>query len=156
MPGPPRTPGDPGVPGLPVVWRPRTTRVVAYALAGVILIGMAALAVVVAPQFTLLDRTFVAALGLALAWLLHMFARCRVTADQHGLTVVNAFRTHRLAWPQVLQACMAEGEPWPTLDLSDGTSISAMGINGSEKRRAARHLAELQALLHHHAETNDH
>jgi len=143
-------------PDLPVVWRPRRTRIVAYALAGTIMLGMVVLAVVVAPEFTLIDRFLLVACGAVVAWLLHMFARCRVVADEQGLTVVNAFRTRRLEWPEVLGVTMNEGDPWPTLDLSDGTSLSAMGINGAEKARAARHLAQLRTLIARKAEAPEH
>jgi hypothetical protein len=135
-------------PPLPVVWRPRTTRVIAYAAAGVLMLGMVTLAVVVAPQFKTFDRVMLVLFGLFCAWVLHMLARCRVVADASGLTVVNAFRTRRLAWAQIVAADMNVGDPWPTLDLADGTSISAMGINGAERTRAVRDLRELQSLLH--------
>ncbi|REE99608.1 PH (Pleckstrin Homology) domain-containing protein [Thermomonospora umbrina] len=138
-----------------MVWRPRRTRITAYAMAGVIVLGMVVLAVVVAPQFKVVDRLLLVAFGAFLGWVLHMFARCRVVADEGGVTVVNAFRTRRLAWPEVLGVTMAEGEPWPTLDLADGTSLGAMGINGSEKSRAAHHLGEFRALLGRHAEAPD-
>jgi hypothetical protein len=137
------------------VWRPRTTRLVAYATAGVIMLGMIVLAVVVAPQFTTLDRALMIAFGAGVAWILHMLARCRVAADESGLTVVNAFRTRRLEWPEVVDVTMTVGEPWPTLDLADGTSIGAMGINGAEKTLAAHQLAELRTLLHTRGETPD-
>jgi hypothetical protein len=140
---------------LPVVWRPRTTRIVAYTMAGVIVLGMLVLAIVVAPLFQLADRILLVLFGLALAWILHMLARCRVEADDRGLTVVNAFRTRRLDWAEVVDLAMAEGAPWPTLDLADGTSIGVMGINGTEKTRAARHLAELHTLLKERGETPD-
>ncbi|MFI0484587.1 PH domain-containing protein [Actinomadura sp. 9N215] len=139
-------------PALPTVWRPRTTRLVAYVTAGVILLGLIALAVVVAPQFGTLDRVLLVAFGAVCAWILHMLARCRVAADESGLTVVNAFRTRRLEWPEVVDVSMTVGDPWPTLDLADGTSIGAMGINGAEKALAARQLAELEALLHSRGE----
>jgi hypothetical protein len=109
----------------------------------------------VAPQFKLFDRVLMVVFGLAVAWVLHMLARCRVVADDAGLTVVNAFRTRRLAWPEVLGVSMVEGDPWPTLDLADGTSIGAMGVNGAEKALAARQLAELKALLRTRSETPD-
>lgn len=141
-----------GQPRLPVVWRPRVTRVVAYTLAGVIMLGMVALALVVAPQFTVLDRALIVLFGLLLAWVLHMLARCRVVAEEGGITVVNAFRTRRLEWPELLGVTMDVGDPWPTLDLADGTSIGAMGINGSEKKRAARQVAELRTLVGERAE----
>lgn len=121
-------------------------------MAGVIVLGMVVLAVVVAPQFTLVDRALLVLFGVFLGWVLHMFARCRVVADTAGLTVVNAFRSRRLAWPEVVRVTMGEGDPWPVLDLADGTSLSAMGINGSEKALAARQVAELRALVKRYAE----
>ncbi|WP_347813366.1 PH domain-containing protein [Actinomadura sp. KC216] len=142
-------------PALPVVWRPRTTRLVAYLTAGVIMLGLIALAVVVAPQFKTFDRVLIVGFGAFMAWILHMLARCRVAADESGLTVVNAFRTRRLEWPEVVDVSMTVGDPWPTLDLADGTSIGAMGINGAEKTLAARQLAELQSLLHTRGEAPD-
>ncbi|MQY02396.1 hypothetical protein ACRB68_04260 [Actinomadura sp. RB68] len=137
------------------MWRPHTTRIVAYATAGVIVLGMVVLAVVLAPRFQLFDRAMIVLSGLFIAWILHMLARCRVVAADTGLTVVNAFRTRRLAWAEVLDAGMTVGEPWPTLDLADGTSLGAMGIQGSERARAARQLAELQALLKQRSEAPD-
>ena len=137
------------------MWRPRATRVVAYLTAGVIVLGLIVLAVVVAPQFKVFDRVLLVVVGLVIAWILHMLARCRVAADEAGLTVVNAFRTHRYEWPEVVDVSMSVGEPWPTLDLADGTSIGAMGINGAEKALAARQLTELRALLHARGEAPD-
>lgn len=138
-----------------MVWRPRRTRIVAYATAGVIMVGMIALAVAVAPQFKLVDRVLMVLFGLAVSWLLHMFARSRVVADDRGLTVVNPFRTRHFEWPEVLRVTMSEGEPWPTLDLADGTSIGAMGINGAEKTLAPHQLAQLRILIEHHGEAAD-
>lgn len=137
------------------MWRPRTTRIVAYTTAGVIMLGLIVLAVVVPPHYKLFDRVLMIGFGAVVAWVLHMLARCRVTADEAGVTVVNAFTTRRLEWPQILDVTMNVGDPWPTLDLSDGTSIGAMGVNGAEKALAARQLAELQSLLRARGETPD-
>ena len=137
------------------MWRPRTTRITAYTTAGVIVLGLIALAVVVPDQYKLFDRALMVAFGVLVAWILHMLARCRVTADESGVTVVNAFRTRRLEWPEILDVGMSTGDPWPTLDLADGTSLGAMGINGAEKALAARQLAELQSLLHTRGEAPD-
>lgn len=125
---------------------------VAYTLAGMIVLGMIVLAIVVAPPFGLVDRIGLVIFGLLVAGLLHVLARSRVVADERGLTVVNPLRTHRYDWAEVLRANMAEGDPWPTLDLADGTSVGAMGIQGSEGERARRAIAELQALLHERGE----
>ncbi|WP_344955431.1 PH domain-containing protein [Actinomadura miaoliensis] len=143
------------VPALPVVWRPRTTRIVAYTMAGVIVLGMVVLAIVVAPSFQIADRILLVLFGLGLAWILHMLARCHAAADTSGLTVVNAFRTRRLAWAEVVDVTMNVGDPWPTLDLADGTTLGVMGINATEKTRAAHDFAQLQALLKTHAEAPD-
>jgi hypothetical protein len=137
------------------VWRPRTTRVVAYTTAGVVLLGLIVLAVVVPEQYKALDRGLMVGFGAVVAWILHMLARCRVAADESGVTVVNAFNTRRLEWPEILDVTMNTGDPWPTLDLADGTSIGAMGINGAEKALSARQLAELQTLLHARGEAPD-
>ncbi|TYB45019.1 PH domain-containing protein [Actinomadura chibensis] len=119
------------------------------------MLGLIALAALVAPQFKAFDRALMIAFGVLIGWVLHMLARCRVAADESGLTVVNAFRTRRLEWPEVLGVSMTVGDPWPTLDLADGTSIGAMGINGAEKALAARQLAELRALLRARGEAPD-
>ncbi|MGH3388496.1 MAG: PH domain-containing protein, partial [Actinomadura sp.] len=121
---------------LPVTWRPRRARVIAYTLASTIVLGMTVLAFVVAPTFRFADRVGLVVFGLAVAGVLHLLARCRVEADERGLTVVNAIRRHRYDWAEVLGVTMAEGEPWPTLDLADGSSVGAMGIQGAERERA--------------------
>jgi hypothetical protein len=126
--------------------------VVAYTLAGTIMLGMIVLAIVVAPPFGLVDRIGLVIFGLLVSGILHVLARSRLVADERGLTVVNPLRTHRYDWAEVLRANMAEGDPWPTLDLADGTSVGAMGIQGSEGERARRAIAELQALLHERGE----
>jgi hypothetical protein len=42
---------------------------------------------------------------------------------------------------------MPPGAPWPTMDLDDGTTISVMGIHGSDGARARTAVADLKALL---------
>jgi hypothetical protein len=140
---------------LPVTWRPRRARVIAYTLASTIVLGMTVLAFVVAPTFQFADRVGLVAFGLLIGGVLHLLGRCRVEADEHGLTVVNAIRTHRYDWAEVLGVTMAEGEPWPTLDLADGSSVGAMGIQGAERERARKAIAELTALLHERGEASE-
>ena len=128
---------------------------IAYTLASTIVLGMTVLAFVVAPTFRFADRVGLVAFGLLIGGVLHLLARCRVEADEHGLTVVNAIRTHRYDWAEVLGVSMAEGEPWPTLDLADGSSVGAMGIQGAERERARKAIAELTALLHERGEATE-
>ena len=42
----------------------------------------------------------------------------------------------RLEWEQVLGVHLPSGAPWATLDLADGTTISAMAFQGSDGRTA--------------------
>jgi hypothetical protein len=48
---------------------------------------------------------------------------------------------------------MAEGAPWPTLDLADGSTVAVMGIQSSDGERANRALAELATLIRERGET---
>jgi hypothetical protein len=140
---------------LPVVWRPRTTRILAYTLASTIMIGMIVLAFVVPRDWGTVDRVGLVTFGLLVAWILHVLARCRIAADQRGLTVVNPLYTRRYEWAEVVRVNMSAGDPWPTLDLASGDSISAMGINGAEHRLAARQMTELRILLRTYGEAPD-
>ncbi len=142
-------------PSLPVVWRPRTTRIIGYGLAGAIVLSVVVLAIVLPPTWGVADRVALVLFGALVAWILHVLARCRVVADERGLTVVNAVATRRYDWAEIVGVSMERGAPWPTLDLAGGDSISAMGINGAEHALAAGQLTELRALLKRHAEAAD-
>ncbi len=83
-------------------------------------------------------------LGLAL---LNGMARSRITATEDGLVVVNGYRKRTLVWAQVVRVSMTVGAPWPTFDLDDGTTLSGMGIHGSDGARAKAALRELRALV---------
>ena len=139
------------LPTLPLRFRPVG---VMFAAAG---LGLVLLATVVAvwltlPQeardgFTPLQRLTVALMLLGAVIAGHAMGRCRVDADDDGLTVVNGYRTHRLEWGQVVAVTLRPGNPWAVLDLSDGTTCSAMGIQGSEGARARRQARQLGDLV---------
>jgi hypothetical protein len=61
--------------------------------------------------------------------------------------VVNGFRTRRLEWEQVLGVHLPAGAPWATLDLADGTTISAMAFQGSDGKAARDGVRQLRALI---------
>ncbi|GAA2880370.1 PH domain-containing protein [Streptosporangium fragile] len=142
-------------PPLPVVWRPRKGRIVAYGFAGAIMLGALLMAIFLPPPFRLGDRVAMVGLGGLVAWVLHMLGRCRVEADERGVTVVNPFRVHRYEWPAVIGVTLAEGEPWARIDFSDGATISAMGLQGSEKGRTVRQVRELRALIKERGEADE-
>jgi hypothetical protein len=142
-------------PPLPVVWRPRRGRIVAYGFAALIVLGSVVMALLIAATFQLPDRLAIVAFGCAVAYVLHLLGRVRVEADEEGITVVNAVRTYRYSWPEVLDVTLFVGDPWPKIDFSDGRTIGAMGIQGSEKALAGRATAELSALIRERAEARE-
>ncbi|MEV0147776.1 MULTISPECIES: PH domain-containing protein [unclassified Nonomuraea] len=143
------------VPALPATWRPRRGRIVPYTFAVIVVAGAALMALLIAEPFQLADRIAFVAFGLAVAWVLHLLGRVRVEADEEGLTIVNALRTHRYSWPEVIDITLLVGDPWPRIDFSDGRTIGAMGIQGSEKARARRATAELSALIRERGEARE-
>ncbi|TDD08013.1 PH domain-containing protein [Nonomuraea diastatica] len=113
------------------------------------------MAVLIAAPFKLPDRVAIVAFGCAVAYVLHLLGRVRVEADEEGITIVNAVRTHRYSWPEILDITLLVGDPWPRIDFSDGRTIGAMGIQGSEKARARRATAELEALIRERGEARE-
>lgn len=142
-------------PPLPITWRPRRGRIVAYGFATLVVLGSVVMAILIAEPFQVPDRIGLVLFGCLVAFVLHLLGRVRVEADETGLTIVNAIRTHRYSWPEVLDVTLLVGEPWPKLDFSDGRSIGAMGIQGSEKARARQATAELAALIRERGEARE-
>ncbi len=141
-------------PDLPVRLRPLGVRVTSILLA-VVLVGTVvavwyAMPPDVREQFTNFQKGTVIAMMLVALVIGHALSRCRVDADEDGLTVVNGYRTHQLDWNQVVAVTLRPGNPWAILDLSDGTTRSAMGIQGSDGNRARRQVQQLRALVEAH------
>lgn len=134
-------------PVLPMTWRPRAVRLVAYGLAVLIVATFVVLAVILPADWRLLDRILAVGFGFAIAGGLHMLGRPRLIATERNVIVINGIRTHYLAWPEVLDIRMPIGEPWPSLDLSDGTSLPVMGIQSTDGELARRNLAEFRSML---------
>ncbi len=130
------------------MWRPRKGRAVPYVLAVLVLVGFGLVAVALTGEgrggATPVDRGLLLASGLAVAYVLHRYASVRVEADDSGVTVVNLLRRRHVAWAEVVAVRMAPGAAWVQLDLADGTTLPAMGIqatDGVHGERAARALA---------------
>jgi len=130
----------PALPELPHTWRPLGPRLVAVVL-GVGVLVILAMAWVsfgdeVRAAFTPFQRGTVIFFVLLGGSVLHALTRSRVTADRDGLTVVNGYRKRHYAWAEVVGVNLPPGAPWVTLDLSDGRTVSAMGIQGSDGERS--------------------
>ncbi|GAA0359150.1 hypothetical protein GCM10009530_05530 [Microbispora corallina] len=117
--------------------------------------GSVLLAVVLPPMFGVPDRIGIVVFGLLVAALLHLLGRLRVSADERGVTVVNPLRVHHYEWPELLDVTMVEGDPWPKLDLANGLSLGAMGIQSTERERSRRAVSELSALIRERGEAPD-
>jgi hypothetical protein len=136
-------------------WRPRRARVVPYVLAMTVVAVAAVLAVAMPPPWSLGDRAGLVAIGLVIAGGLHLLGRCRVSAGDRGLTVVNGLRTREYEWAEVLGVSMPVGAPWPTLDLADGSTVAVMGIQASDGERARRAVADLAAMIRERGEARE-
>lgn len=84
--------------------------------------------------------------------MLLLLARPKVVADETGITVVNIASRRHLDWAEILKVNLRPGDPWVFLDLSDGTSLPALGIQpGIAKQRAIEDARTLRALAEAHA-----
>lgn len=137
---------------LPVTFRPRKARIVAYGMGLAMLTASVVLALILPDDWKLADRAGMVLFGLLLFGCTHLLARPRLDATAEGLTVVNIIRTRILDWPEIVQARMPVGEPWPTLDLAHGETLACMGIQSNDGAYARARLAELRALIHEHGE----
>lgn len=142
---------DHPLPSLPHTWRPMGVRVAVVGLGLMLLVVCGAawfgFDESVRDRFTLLQRLTLLLFGAAFAGCGWALARARVTAEMESLVVVNGFRTRRLDWDEVLAIHLTEGAPWATLDLADGTTISAMAFQGSDGRRARDGVRQVRALI---------
>ena len=135
---------------LPHTWRPLGVRVAGTVFGGGLVLVCAATWIgfdsETQGKFTLFQRltlVFVALLAFSLWFAL---VRSRVVGEADRLVVVNGYRRHEFAWAQVVAVRLPPGAPWVTLDLADGTTVSAMGIQGSDGDRARRAVRELRAV----------
>ncbi|MFF1545613.1 PH domain-containing protein [Streptomyces sp. NPDC058291] len=134
------------LPTLPVTFRPGRTRAVLLTAGVVILVVISAVAMLL-EQLGPGERLSFILTGALIFWVLAQLARVRVVADEAGVTVVNIAGRRRLEWAQILRVNLRPGDPWVFLDLSDGTSLPALGIQpGIDKQQAIADARSLRAL----------
>jgi hypothetical protein len=136
---------------LPRTFRPFGVRLAIF-VAGGLLVAVALAMWLVLPseiraQFNALQIGTVLLIGLLFYAGGYALARSRVVAREDGLTVVNGYRTRRFEWNEILAVTLRTGSPWAEIDLSDGTTVAAMGIQGSDGPRAMRQVREVRALV---------
>ncbi|MFF7794942.1 PH domain-containing protein [Streptomyces sp. NPDC007991] len=134
------------LPTLPVTFRPGSTRAVLLGAAVAILVVITAVALLL-KQLSPAERLSFIVTALLLDAVLLLLARPKVVADESGVTVVNLTNKRRLEWAEILQVTLRPGDPWVFLNLSDGTSLPALGIQpGIARQRAIADARALRAL----------
>lgn len=139
------------VPTLPHTWRPLGVRI-SGALFGGVLVIVSAVSWVSLPAdiqavFTAFQRFTMLLLSFAAFSAWYALVRSRVVAERDRLIVVNGFKRREFTWAEVVAANLGRGAPWASLDLADGTTVPAMGIQGSDGARARAAIRELRALV---------
>src|SRR3954451_10605639 len=130
---------EPVVPALPRTWRPLGPRVVGIAIT--IALGT----VCATTWFTFDEETrgrvticqpgTLLFFGLLFCVLMYALVRSRAVASPDRLVVVNGYRRHEYAWPQIAAPRPPRGAPWVPLDRAAGETAAVMGIQGSEGDR---------------------
>lgn len=136
---------------LPHTWRPFGARLMGT-VAGALLVVMVvavwfSFSADIRSRFSSLERGTLVFLGLIALAVWYALMRSRVTATERGVSVVNGYKRRDYEWSQLVSVNLRRGAPWAGIDLSDGTSISAVGIQGSDGARAIRAVQELRRLM---------
>lgn len=147
-------------PTFPRTWRPLGVRLAAVfftVMLTIVCIGAAiGLGAEVRAQFTVFQISTLIVMALGGLAVVNALVRCRVTATEEGVVVVNGYRTRRFTWAEVVAVRMPRGAPWASLDISDGTNVSVIGIQSSDGERAVRAVRELRVLLETRTPDVDH
>jgi hypothetical protein len=133
-------------PTLPVTFRPGRTRAVLITAGVAIFVTITVIALLLEQlgPGERLSFIFTAAL---FAGVLFLLARVKVVADESGVTVQNIAGRRHLEWAEIIQVNLRPGDPWVFLNLSDGTSLPALGIQpGIAKQQAIADAKALRAL----------
>jgi hypothetical protein len=141
-------------------FRPFGIRIAAVVL-GALLVGVTAGIWLAFPQdvrdqFTTFQRVTVLAFGVAAAVAIFALARSRIEARSDGLLAVNGYNSHFYPWQEVAGVTLRAGGPWAILELADGSTAPAMGIQGSDGSRAVAQVKKLRAILGAHRTSGDH
>ncbi|MEV0176228.1 PH domain-containing protein [Streptomyces sp. NPDC050803] len=138
------------LPALPVTFRPGRTRAVLLTAGAAIFVVISAVALLL-EKLGPGERLSFILTGALMFGVLAMLARVKVVADDSGVTVVNIASKRQLDWAEIIQVNLRPGDPWVFLNLSDGTSLPALGIQpGIAKQRAITDARALRALVEAH------
>ena len=138
-------------PSLPHTWRPLGVRLAFGFFGGLLVVVCVAGWIAVGPEvrsrvnvYQQLTMLLLAAMAAALAWGL---MRCKVMATPVGLEIVNGYHRHAYDLAEVLAVHLPPGAPFAILDLADGTSRQALGIQSADGDRARIAVRQLRMIL---------
>jgi hypothetical protein len=136
---------------LPHTWRPLGVRLAGAFFGGLLLVVCAVawftFDAETRAKFTVFQRGTLVFFGLIAFAAGFALVRSRVVAEVDRLVVVNGYRKHTYEWAEVLAIHLPPGAPWAVLDLADGTSAPAMGIQSSDGGRARLAVQQVRSLL---------
>lgn len=142
---------EPGHPELPHTWRPLGPRIAGVAAFALLVVVCAFAWFTFDPEtrakFTNFQRGTLVFMGLLGFATMYALVRSRVVAEAGHLVVINGYRRREYEWAEVLAVHLPPGAPWVTLDLADGTTVSAMGIQGSDGARAHEAVRDLRRIV---------
>ncbi|MFC5678602.1 PH domain-containing protein [Aeromicrobium endophyticum] len=121
-------------------FRPGGARIVAYAVAVIMLVLTAVIAFALPDEiyFTTAETITLWIIIGAVLVLLHGIGRSVVVAGEEGVEVVNGYRRHDVSWHEIKGFAMNEGAPWPTLVTTDDDRVMLFAIQGSDGGKYAR------------------
>jgi hypothetical protein len=134
-------------------FRPRRARRVAYPIAAVWMLVMAALAFLLPVRLTVWDRAGFLLVGVLVAWFMHRQASVVAVPSEGGLHVQNLFLSRDLEWAEILAVRFGGGQPWVALDLSDGDTLAVMAIQRADGARGVAESRRLATLVDAHTRT---
>lgn len=130
-------------------FRPGGARVVAYAVAVIMLVITAVISWALPEDiyFTTAETITMWLIIIAVLILLHGVGRSYVRATDEGVEVLNGYRTHTVPWDQVEGFAMNSGAPWPTLVTKDDERVNLFGIQSSDGKYAREAVEYLRTLV---------
>ena len=141
-----------------VVLRPRRARLVVYPCAAALFVVLVGIAILLPSGGTNPwgpgSRTAVVVFAVVCVWFLHRLASVRVETDAGGATVVNVLTRRRLEWAEVVGVRLSRDCAWMMLDISEGSSLAAMGVIRSEGALAQEQARRFAAMVSEYSRTN--
>lgn len=137
--------------GLPRVWGPVGLRVISTVAFVAVIVMTLGVFIALGPElrthFTGWQRLSTVGMFLVAGVIWWGLVRCSIRATVDGVVVTNGYRRYWYEWAEVVAVRFPPGAPWPTLDLSDGTTRMVLGLQASEGERTRRAVTDLRRIL---------